>query len=415
MPYFKYKNKFCYFEEQGEGKPILFLHGNTASSNMFRDITELFAKNYKVILIDFLGHGKSDRVESLSTDLWHDEALQVITFLENMNYGKVHLIGSSGGALVAINVALERPELIDKVIADSFEGEIPLKEFTKNIIADRAASKLDEGTKAFYHAMHGDDWESVVDNDTLAIYEHAKTNGKFFHKSLETLSTNLLLVGSKEDEYISSIEPDYFSRVYSEMIGKIGRGEIHIFKYGGHPAILSNKSEFRFVAEEFFVNKSHYACRSNIKVYEGSSMVFEFACNQDIDSWMELLELVKDNFPGLDKGAYKEGLQLSITEKKALVAKKNGEVVGALAFSTDSKEIVFLAVHPEYRKMGIAQNLIKKMISLFPTGTQISVITYREDDLQGLAARKLYLNFGFGCGELLTMFEYPCQRLFYIV
>lgn len=28
-------------------------------------------------------------------------------------------------------------------------------------------------------------------------------------------------------------------------------------------------------------------------------MVFEFACNHDIDSWMELLELVKENFPGL--------------------------------------------------------------------------------------------------------------------
>lgn len=33
-------------------------------------------------------------------------------------------------------------------------------------------------------------------------------------------------------------------------------------------------------------------------------MIFEFACKQDIDSWMKLLELVKDNFPGLDKEAY---------------------------------------------------------------------------------------------------------------
>ena len=144
-------------------------------------------------------------------------------------------------------------------------------------------------------------------------------------------------------------------------------------------------------------------------------MIFEFACNQDIDSWMELLELVKDNFPGLDKDTYKKGLQVSILEKEALVAKANGLVVGALAFSKDSKELVFLAVHPEYRKMGIAQRLMKKMISLFPPGTQISVITYREGDNQGLAARRLYQNFGFTCGELLTVFEYPCQRMLYTV
>lgn len=144
-------------------------------------------------------------------------------------------------------------------------------------------------------------------------------------------------------------------------------------------------------------------------------MVFEFACDQDIDSWMELLESVKSNFPGLDLKAYKEGLQMSIASQEALVAKQNGKVVGALAFSTDDPEIVFLAVHPEYRKMGIAQNLIRKMMPSFQPGTQISVVTYREGDLQGLAARNLYLNFGFECGELLTVFEYPCQRLFYSV
>lgn len=128
-----------------------------------------------------------------------------------------------------------------------------------------------------------------------------------------------------------------------------------------------------------------------------------------------IVRISKDNFPGLDKEAYKERLQVSIMESEALVAKKDGKVVGALAFSTEDKELVFLAVHPEYRRMGIAQNLIKKMISLFLTGTQISVITYQEDDLQGIAARTVYLKFGFECGELITVFEYPCQRLIYSV
>lgn len=144
-------------------------------------------------------------------------------------------------------------------------------------------------------------------------------------------------------------------------------------------------------------------------------MVFEYACDQDIDSWMELLESVKDNFPGLDLKAYKEGLKMSIARQEALTAKNSGKVVGALAFSKDDTEIVFLAVHPEYRKMGIAQNLIRKMMLSFQQGTQISVVTYRDGDPQGLAARNLYLNFGFECGELLTVFEYPCQRLFYNV
>lgn len=219
---------------------------------MFIGIKDLFAKNYKVIVLDFLGHGRSDRLEKFCADLWYDEALQAIEFIERMKYGKVHLIGSSGGALVAINIALERPDLVGKVIADSFEGELPLKEFTQNVIADRDASKQDEGARSFYCAMHGDDWESVMDNDTYAIHEHAKCIGKFFHIPLQNLKVQILLVGSEEDEFISFIDPNFFSRVYAEMIEKIGHGSIHIFKQGGHPAIMSNSGEFRTVAEDFF-------------------------------------------------------------------------------------------------------------------------------------------------------------------
>lgn len=157
MPYFNYKNKKVYYKEVGFGKTLLLLHGNTASSNMFSDVIKLYAKYYKVVLIDFLGHGKSDRVNEFEIDLWYDEAQQVITLLKENNYDKVNIIGTSGGALVAINVALEAPELVDKIIADSFEGESPIKAFTQNIIEERDLSKQDENTKKFYKYMHGDD------------------------------------------------------------------------------------------------------------------------------------------------------------------------------------------------------------------------------------------------------------------
>ena len=89
---------------------------------------------------------------------------------------------------LAINVALEAPELVSKVIADSFEGETPLKEFTRNVTADRVLSKQDENAKMFYQYMQGDDWESVVDNDTSAIIRHEKEIGKFFTRIYATFS-----------------------------------------------------------------------------------------------------------------------------------------------------------------------------------------------------------------------------------
>lgn len=252
MSFFNFRNKEIFYDEIGEGNPLLLLHGNTASSNMFSDVIKLYSSEYKVILIDFLGHGKSQRVKKFAEDLWFDEAEQVIAFLHHKKYKKVNLIGSSGGALVAINVALESPDLVNKVIADSFEGEFPLKDFIQNIIEERALSKRDENAKMFYSIMHGEDWETVVNNDTNAIYEHNRTIGKFFHKPLESLQPGILMIGSKKDEFVSSLDANYFQKTYGEMIKKIGHGRMHIFESGGHPAMLSNQYEFANLSRDFF-------------------------------------------------------------------------------------------------------------------------------------------------------------------
>ena len=58
MSYFRYNGRHIYYEEAGEGAPLLLLHGNTASSRMYEDIARRYEANFRVILIDFLGHGR---------------------------------------------------------------------------------------------------------------------------------------------------------------------------------------------------------------------------------------------------------------------------------------------------------------------------------------------------------------------
>lgn len=252
MSYFTFYGKQIYYTEFGTGTPLLFLHGNTASSNMFTAITDKYVENFRVILIDFLGHGKSDRLQKFPADLWFYEAEQVIAFLHQKHYSNVNIIGSSGGALVAINVALEAPNLVNKVIADSFEGEKPLESFIENIANDREFSKHDENAKMFYAYMHGSDWEQVVDNDTAAIIQHSKEIKTFFHQCLQSLKPSILLTGSKKDEFISAVSPKYFENVYGNLIKKIGHGEVYLFNEGGHPAMLSNSEEFFKLSMKFF-------------------------------------------------------------------------------------------------------------------------------------------------------------------
>ena len=252
MAYLQYKNKNLYFQEIGEGHPLLLLHGNTASSKMFDGVVDLYRDHFKLILPDFLGHGKSDRLGSFPADLWYDEALQVIHLLGQNNFGRVNIIGTSGGALVAMNIALERGNLVNKVMADSFEGEQSLDGFGEVIFAEREQAKSLKEGRAFWKYCHGDDWESIVDNDTDAVIRHGKSIKKFFHKDLSQLDVPVMFTASLEDEFAEIAGLD-FHKVYGDMLGKIPNGRLYLFQTGGHPAMISNAAEFFGVAKNFFL------------------------------------------------------------------------------------------------------------------------------------------------------------------
>lgn len=249
MPYFDYHGHNLFYEEFGRGAPLLLLHGNTASSRMFCEIAAKFAQDHRVILLDFLGCGRSDRVEALAEDLWYDEAMQAVRLLEGMGCRSANVVGTSGGALAALNLALERPDLVGKLVADSFEGENALPEITNALRKEREASKRDPGAMWFYEAMNGADWKRVVDADTRAILAHAERICNFFHKPISALQCEILFTGSKEDPFC----PDgFYENLFAGMLHKIGHGQMRLFDHGDHPAMLSNADAFVALSEAFF-------------------------------------------------------------------------------------------------------------------------------------------------------------------
>ena len=135
-----------------------------------------------------------------------------------------------------------------------------------------------------------------------------------------------------------------------------------------------------------------------------------YAEKTDIIEWMNLVDIVKDDFPGLIKEEYEKILLANIEAGTALCAKDNDKIIGVLLFSVKENTLSFLAVHPEYRGMGVAAALISNMVKKFPKDSSIWVTTYREGDVKGEAARILYKKCGFEEDELIEEFNYPCQK-----
>ena len=64
MSSFHSEGKKIYYEEIGNGKPLLLLHGNTACGKMFAPILPMLSEKHHVIVPDFLGCGQSERCEN---------------------------------------------------------------------------------------------------------------------------------------------------------------------------------------------------------------------------------------------------------------------------------------------------------------------------------------------------------------
>jgi len=134
----------------------------------------------------------------------------------------------------------------------------------------------------------------------------------------------------------------------------------------------------------------------------------------DIDLWMKLVEKVSWNFPGLETMEsiedHKQTVMKFMSDKRALCIKLDGTIVGVLLFSKKHNMICCLAVDPEYRKQGIASALLEKALDELNRRQDITVSTFRENDVKGTAPRKLYKKYGFVEDELIEEFGYPNQK-----
>ena len=96
MAYFEHEGCTLHYEEYGQGEPLVLLHGLGSSCQDWELQVPTLSRNYRVILMDIRGHGRSDKpgdgyqIATFSADL--------LALLEHLHTGPVHFVGLSMGA-----------------------------------------------------------------------------------------------------------------------------------------------------------------------------------------------------------------------------------------------------------------------------------------------------------------------------
>ena len=104
--------------DEGEGRPVLLLHGFPDSSRLWRNqVPALVAAGYRVIAPDLRGFGESDKPESVDDYHVLNIAADVLGILDALGVERAHVVGHDWGAVIAWAVAAFAPDRVDRLAA----------------------------------------------------------------------------------------------------------------------------------------------------------------------------------------------------------------------------------------------------------------------------------------------------------
>src|SRR5689334_18463481 len=94
-------------------KDLLLLHGAVGSADQLFSLKEKLASRYRIHVPEFPGHGQTVSEEAFSIELF---VSYLVDYCKTEKLERVSIFGYSMGGYVALTLALQHPELIEKII-----------------------------------------------------------------------------------------------------------------------------------------------------------------------------------------------------------------------------------------------------------------------------------------------------------
>ena len=118
MPYADNKGVKIYYEIEGNGPPLLMMHGLMGTHEWYGvfGYVEALKKDYQLILVDARGHGKSDQLHDPQDYLIEKRVADLVSVLDDMGIEKAHYFGYSMGGQEGWSIGKYAPNRFSSVI-----------------------------------------------------------------------------------------------------------------------------------------------------------------------------------------------------------------------------------------------------------------------------------------------------------
>lgn len=250
----KKHDKFKFIEE-GEGEPLLLLHGLFGAMSNFSDLIEYFRHHYKVV-VPLLPLFELDILHTTVGGL----AKYVHRFIEARGYDGIHMLGNSLGGHVSLVHILKHPEriksltltgssgLFENGMGDSYpkRGDYEyIKKKTEITFYDPATATEELVNEVFEITRN-----RIKVIKIIALAKSAIRNN--LGEELNAIQQPTLLIWGNND----IITPPFVAREFQRLIPN---SELHFIDKCGHAPMMEQPEEFNAVLHKFLKKMAHPA------------------------------------------------------------------------------------------------------------------------------------------------------------
>jgi 3-oxoadipate enol-lactonase len=244
-----------YYEEVGEGVPILLIHPAGSTASTWGSATEALGRLGRVIAYDRRGYARSGGVpvRSLSTHTADAAAL-----LEFLGASPAVVVGTSAGAAIAVDLAVRRPDLVRVIISHEFpwrfSRHLPAASQVKALAAigslalrgrdsDAAVALL---RSAYSYRDGGSAWDAFPDEWRRAARDNAKATLADFRNSIGEYPSRGDLATAEVPVVCTygARSPDSMFRLTRLLAAAIPTASVHEIEGAGHAAPFDATTAF---------------------------------------------------------------------------------------------------------------------------------------------------------------------------
>ena len=142
------RGKALSIEKQGQGEPVVLLHGLGSTGNVWEPQVRALADRFTLLRYDLEGAGRSPHAGALSIDGWVDDLAAI---LDLHGITKARLVGHSLGTLILQHFAAKHPQRVEKLVFIGVNRAPP--EARRQAIRERVAKVRAEGIDAIVEAI----------------------------------------------------------------------------------------------------------------------------------------------------------------------------------------------------------------------------------------------------------------------